>query len=171
MTIDLSAFLDGANKIIQIQGELKENSLNLGYKNYVLTKPIKYDGNVFKVDGEILIQANILFTFEDICDRCLKPTIIDGKTVLSGKLIEGTGEVCEEDEGYDEVIYYKDDTLDIHNNILDQVALALPMKSLCNPQCKGLCPKCGADLNENTCSCVLNDIDPRLEKLKDFFLK
>jgi uncharacterized protein len=45
--------------------------------------------------------------------------------------------------------------------------LSLPIKRLCDEQCKGLCQVCGADLNEGECGCVVEEIDPRLATLRD----
>ncbi len=69
------------------------------------------------------------------------------------------------------MIYYDGEELDITEDIRDMVILSLPMKPLCSDTCKGLCPKCGTNLNEEKCNCVLEEIDPRLEKLREFVPK
>jgi len=48
----------------------------------------------------------------------------------------------------------------------EQFYLALPMKPLCREDCKGLCPRCGEDLNVKGCGCVIETADPRWEALK-----
>ena len=50
--------------------------------------------------------------------------------------------------------------------VMTDVTLELPFQLLCREECKGLCPVCGADLNETTCNCNTKKVDPRLEKLK-----
>ena len=72
-----------------------------------------------------------------------------------------------------EVNYIGDaEEVDTDEILLAQVALEMPSKNLCRPDCKGLCPKCGADLNEGDCGCPKDErVDPRLEKLKDFKIK
>jgi uncharacterized protein len=58
--------------------------------------------------------------------------------------------------------------LDVMPQIQESIYTLLPTKILCRDDCKGLCPECGADLNEGTCSCKNENIDPRLEALKNF---
>ena len=56
--------------------------------------------------------------------------------------------------------------IDMDELVMTDVTLELPFQLLCREDCKGLCPVCGADLNETTCNCNTKQIDPRLEKLK-----
>ncbi|MBU5314195.1 DUF177 domain-containing protein [Tissierella carlieri] len=171
MIIDLSSFLDGTNDLLHFEEELEIDSLNLDGRDIAIVEPIKYEGEVFKIDGEKAIDIRISYVYNEICHRCLKPATNEIKTILSGKLVKGKEETDREYEGYDEVFYYEDDTLDIREHILNQVILSLPMKSLCNFDCKGLCSTCGADLNNTRCNCIQENIDPRFEKLKNFFPK
>ena len=64
------------------------------------------------------------------------------------------------------VSYYKDDQIDLGEMMREQFYLALPMKPLCNDDCKGLCPICGTNLNRGTCDCNRQWEDPRLAALK-----
>jgi len=59
--------------------------------------------------------------------------------------------------------------LDISRALNDNIILNLPMKHLCSEQCRGLCSKCGANLNEVQCGCSDDSIDPRMEGLSKFF--
>ena len=56
--------------------------------------------------------------------------------------------------------------LDLRQPLREQILLALPMHSLCRPDCRGLCPNCGQNLNEGQCTCSTEDIDPRLADLR-----
>lgn len=56
--------------------------------------------------------------------------------------------------------------IDLTQDIKDALLLAVPRKCLCKASCAGLCPRCGADLNKNPCSCQEDEIDPRWEGLK-----
>jgi len=63
--------------------------------------------------------------------------------------------------------YFIDESwLDLRQPLREQILLALPMHSLCRPECKGLCVTCGQNLNEGPCSCDTEEIDPRLAALK-----
>ena len=80
------------------------------------------------------------------------------------------GKYDDEDE-LEDVILYENDELNLEEYIWSQVVSSLPMKTLCSNDCKGLCPTCGVDLNTQSCDCMGNTIDPRLEKLKELFPK
>jgi len=57
--------------------------------------------------------------------------------------------------------------LDLTSLLREQTWLTIPMKPLCCPDCKGLCPQCGVNLNIESCTCEDEEIDPRLAKLKE----
>ena len=59
-----------------------------------------------------------------------------------------------------------DGTLDLAPVICDQILLALPIGSVCRPDCRGLCPNCGQNLNEGRCDCHDESADPRLAALQ-----
>lgn len=170
MTFDLSGFLDKGENVYCFNGELDFSEYKHDDKNFRIIGPVNYNGKIFKVDGDYIINADISYKYESMCDRCLKPTTDEIKTVLSGKLIEDSGGKYNEDD-YEEIIYYKDNLLDLDKYIKSQVIMSIPMKFLCSKKCKGLCSKCGVDLNVEECNCSHESIDPRLEKLKDFFPK
>ena len=58
-------------------------------------------------------------------------------------------------------------TVDITDDVRDALALAIPMKHLCKPDCKGLCPNCGHDLNKEECICLPAEIDNEWSALKE----
>jgi uncharacterized protein len=75
----------------------------------------------------------------------------------------------EEDE--DDRIQVVGDTIDLTPYLEQAVHLALPYRPLCKQDCAGLCPECGVNRNEETCSCNTERIDPRMADLKKFFEK
>ena len=99
-----------------------------------------------------------------------KPTTMEMETLLSEQIIIDKGNINIE-EFDEEFIYLQDYLLNMDDYIWSQVVISLPMKILCSNNCKGLCPQCGIDLNTQSCNCMDNTIDPRLEKLKELFPK
>jgi len=70
------------------------------------------------------------------------------------------------------VSYYRDDSIDLDETIREQLLLELPMKRVCRPDCRGLCPRCGTNLNQSSCACVPETApDPRLAALGQLFGK
>ncbi len=64
-----------------------------------------------------------------------------------------------------EIGYYQEDSLLLEDVLREQVLLSLPVRTLCKPDCKGLCPRCGENRNSQVCSCDVGPSDPRWEAL------
>ncbi len=179
MKLDLSGFLEGREDMIKLEGQIDSIDLNLKDRDAELVGPVDYSLLVFEADREKAIDMEIDFTYSESCSRCLERSKNNMKSRLSGKLVKGKRDLekelkeenNEDQEGYEEVLYYENNTLNLDEYIREQILLTLPMKTVCAEDCKGLCSKCGIDLNKGECDCVHDDIDPRLEKLKDFFPK
>ncbi|NJB68983.1 uncharacterized protein GGQ74_002677 [Desulfobaculum xiamenense] len=97
------------------------------------------------------------------CDRCMNDAPVDIEQEFD--IFEEIGDTDETDEPRlreegDIVV------LDAGAILWEQFLLALPAKPLCTPDCKGLCSKCGADLNEGPCGCSADDGDPRMAALR-----
>lgn len=69
----------------------------------------------------------------------------------------------------DSIAYVEGDELDVAEAVVENVISTLPIKRLCSIDCKGLCQKCGIDLNKETCQCDNEEIDLRMAKLMDLF--
>lgn len=167
---DLSNFLYSNDYALHLEGEIKSRPLPKE-SNIKIIDPIKYVGDIFKVDGEYDLGVNITYSIDSNCDRCLLPTTEKIETVLSEKMIVDKGNYNDEEneESEEDYIYLENNSFDLEDYIWNQVITSLPMKILCNNECKGLCPQCGVDLNTQSCDCEENTIDPRLEKLKELF--
>lgn len=110
------------------------------------------------------------------CGRCLEPFELPVDQELDlfylphrpDAAVEGEEE--EDDVGLSDhdmvVAFYRGGELDLGQMVREQFFLAVPMKHLCRQDCAGLCPACGANRNQATCNCVLEDTDPRLMPLK-----
>jgi uncharacterized protein len=132
---------------------------------------IRFDDNV-DVRGDVTIFSH------PSCDRCLK-TYPQKKTVavhvLMAPLYE-TKKQEEEEDGLEkelvkedfEFSYYEGDRIDLSAIIREQIVLDEPMKHLCREDCKGICQRCGKDLNEGPCGCVETHHDSRWDVLKGF---
>ena len=64
-----------------------------------------------------------------------------------------------------EIGYYQGDSLLLEDVLREQVLLSLPVRTLCKPDCKGLCPRCGENRNSTACTCEEGPADPRWEAL------
>lgn len=169
MSIDLSSFIDQAEKVMSFDGEISKEKAIINSSEFKIVSPIIYNGSIYKIEGYYSINLNIIYEYETKCARCLKQTVKKLKTSFDGKLVEeGNNKDVLED---DNIVLYSNNFLDIDKYVLSEISSSLPMKTLCTDKCKGICLKCGTDLNKNNCDCIEDNTDPRFEKLKDLFVK
>lgn len=111
-------------------------------------------------------SINALVAFE--CDRCLKP--IEMPVSQSFDLVYlpplGIGDEHELGDQDLDTGFYQGEAIDVDDLVREQVELALPMARLCTEECQGLCPECGANLNQGRCSCTSEESDPRWAALR-----
>ena len=166
MKLDLSRLFDKTVYKVQISETLDVEKIEIADKTLNLIKPIKIDGEIKKTGDDNILEANIICEYTEYCDRCLKKFPNKVETVLSGRLVE----MSKKNEAQDDVenlIFVEGDNVHLDELVISSLLLSLPMKSLCDEGCKGLCPVCGIDLNKEQCDCEANDIDPRLAKLRE----
>lgn len=113
--------------------------------------------NLFRF--KITVSTKAVFA----CDRCLKKFDSDFNHKIEQIYKLGSGDL-ESDEI--EVLPQNCKEIDISQAIQDIFILNRPIQLFCQKECKGLCVRCGANLNEQICECQRDEIDPRLEKLK-----
>jgi len=116
------------------------------------------------VTGDTAIQQQ--------CSRCLEPFVlpvhIDIEDVFVPSVDMATGQPIHPDDEDEALLIDEHHILDLSELLRQSILLTLPMTPLCRPDCKGLCPTCGANLNYETCSCEEEDIDPRWAALSLF---
>ncbi|MBV8552909.1 MAG: DUF177 domain-containing protein [Acidobacteriaceae bacterium] len=122
--------------------------------------------------GEIRVQGDLDVTMEATCDRCLEGAKFPVKNHFdlvympsAGAAAHGEDEV---DEAGVEVGYYEGSGLGLNDILREVVLLALPMQLVCSEACKGICPVCGQNRNQQDCGCHLEAADDRWSKLKAF---
>ncbi|MDO4540123.1 MAG: DUF177 domain-containing protein [Syntrophomonadaceae bacterium] len=98
------------------------------------------------------------------CSRCLSEFEQELSRDWEVKLLER--EPGDEAEQAEDWLLITDDHIDLRDTIREAVILAVPFRPLCSPDCRGICPGCGAELNREHCHCQGEDTDPRWEKLK-----
>jgi uncharacterized protein len=124
-------------------------------------------------DRDLQVNGTVDAAIRFRCSRCTKefsqPLAIrfDLSYLPQPKWTNGKAEIELRYEEM-EVAYYDGISLDVDLMILEQIELAIPMKLVCREDCRGLCYRCGAELNEGTCLCTNEKRDSRLSVLLDF---
>ena len=149
----LDARLGEAGDTLPLKGHLDETSYTLGEREFSLPSGIDYDLMLTNA-GEGILATGILTTHVvGTCDRCLSPAEFD----VSGEVDEyylfeepeDTGD--DDDDELDFSLVSADNTIDLSGALLSSLVMETPFVVLCRPDCKGLCPVCGANLNEEDC--------------------
>jgi uncharacterized protein len=140
------------------------------------TGPLKATGKVDLVSdtlGEIRFKGHMNVAMEADCDRCLEsaPYPVDADFELFYRpLSEGYGEEVKLDELKAEEAdmgFYEGDGVELNDVLREFVLLSLPMQRLCSESCKGICPACGQNRNQQQCECKTAAIDDRWAVLKE----
>lgn len=161
MTLDLKRVFANVGEKVDIDYALDMSNFEL-YGNYPLNVPVSVKGSVQNRATVVSLYLEIFYEFNAPCDRCGTDTV-HKHTVTVDKLLATALERQESDT----IIEVPGMKLDVDELVYTEVVLSLPTKHLCNDSCKGICSKCGKNLNEGECSCETKEIDPRLSALAE----
>lgn len=121
-------------------------------------------GEVVNTAGALWVKGFVNAEMNCRCDRC-------GREFKRGKRVEVSVPVVDaEDTDEAEAFCLEGDKLDIDDLLETVFILDTELQGLCRPDCKGLCPRCGKDLNEGPCDCG-KEVDPRLAVLEQLLDK
>jgi uncharacterized protein len=155
--------------------EANQRLADLGYGDVRLVGDLQVEARVTRSGRDVFVIGSVAGHVAIHCVRCLTEfeMPIGGDFHLDLALgevardsVPGEMELKRADL---EVDPYEGDSVDLAATALEQAMLFVPDYPLCKEGCKGLCPRCGADLNREVCSCTLGGVDSRLaalEKLK-----
>ncbi|MFO0753352.1 MAG: DUF177 domain-containing protein [Thermodesulfovibrionales bacterium] len=135
-----------------------------------VVSPARASLRIEKREAEVLVQGEVQAEVELQCSRCLQGFTVPVRSSLS--VVYDPAESISREENYSlkgdelDMGFYRNDTLDLNDLLLEQMLLNIPMKPLCRPDCKGICPQCGKDLTAEKCACEVSEIDPRMKVLE-----
>ncbi len=132
-------------------------------EGYHLEGTLSFTGTLTNTNGILQLDGRLMTAYSSECYRCLSKV---GR-VLDVKIKENF--INSADADGSDMYPFEGKILDLDKALRDNIILNLPMKQLCSGDCKGLCSRCGANLNEEQCGCGDDDIDPRLEGLNKYF--
>jgi len=130
--------------------------------------PVSFDVRAERAGGGVRVSGSLSAEFEVACVRCLVafPHAVerDFEARYRRTVADGGSDEAELDESDLDLDYYGDEGIDLQQLLGEQLLLSLPMKPLCQTECKGLCSQCGVNLNDEICDCE-PEVDPRLASL------
>lgn len=158
---------DGKEKIYTQELEMEKFRAPDGVYDLVEAKPVRL--HVMNAgDRTLVLDGSAELSLMIPCSRCLELVKIPFSLNLERTLdMKRTDEDRVKD--LDEQPYLQGYNLDVDQLVRDELLLNLPMKVLCNEDCKGICNRCGANLNYETCDCDRSSLDPRMSVIQDIF--
>jgi len=163
MKISLLEFIKGKDKKIEIKENL-DKDYNINDIDFVT--PISVSLQLYKVGDDLSGSIRVKYEYTEECSRCLKKY---KKTIEKEEdLFISSEKIALEDKDSD--IFYiqlENDQIEIDDVVEEIFNINRPLKPLCDENCEGLCPECGTNLNDEKCNCDTDEIDPRMEQLKE----
>ncbi len=152
------------NKRLEVQGQVETTFLDEEMRRFY-PEALKLSAVVDKFGRDYRIDLYVKTKAHYVCDRCLSS--FEQNYEESQRQIYQVGEGTLR-EVEDEVIQLPANTteIDLTSFISEIIYLYHPIKMVCKADCKGICPQCGANLNEEGCNCDSEAIDPRWEALR-----
>ncbi|WP_295748017.1 DUF177 domain-containing protein [uncultured Oscillibacter sp.] len=158
MLIDVRPILHTPGKHLEFQFSLDLSDLEFDGRKPV-SRPVEVTGEVRNTADLLELALTAETTLDAVCDRCGKEFLLEKEVsyrcMLAEELQNGES---------DEIVLLEDGKADAGDLARTAFILGMDSKTLCSEDCKGLCPRCGANLNVGPCSCQ-KEPDPRLAAL------
>lgn len=160
MKIDVSDILvsDGQSKKISADIALENAEFNGNFLRF--TKPVSVCGTAENIGGSVVLSLKADTRFETECAKCLENFGVDFSYDINGTFVKNGAS--------DDVCTLCGSEIDLSDVVLQHLYMNLPISFICKDDCKGLCQKCGQNLNKGECTCGDDDIDPRMAALLNF---
>ena len=134
---------------------------------YPVSKPVLAEGTVRNTADVLVMKGMITTQLYGVCDRCATEFVQAVEIPIDVVLVEELSNEDSEDEG---VFPLEADSADLDEIVRTVFVLNMDSKLLCKPDCKGLCCRCGKNLNEGACNCQ-KELDPRFAALRQLLDK
>ena len=158
MVIDVRPILHTPGKRLDFRFALDLSDLEFDGRRPV-NRPVEVEGEVRNTADLLELFLTARTTLDAVCDRCGKEFPLEKEISYGCMLAEEL-----QNEESDEIVLLEDGKTDAGELARTAFILGMDSKTLCSEDCKGLCPRCGADLNLGPCSCK-REPDPRLAAL------
>lgn len=129
---------DIPKKGLDVHQSLEASSLGLLEEELLCLSPLSISGRLNRVDKTVLAHIDLQGKFVFNCSRCLEPIEKENSYHFD----------------FDYGVEQETDSIDLGEDIRQELLMGAPAKILCQPQCKGLCARCGVNFNQTSCMCI-----------------
>ena len=166
MLLGLAKIIETPGASIPFSTSVDLSDLRYG-ECYPVSEPVQASGTVRNTAGVLVMTGTISTTIHGVCDRCAADYEEDVEFPIDIVLVTELSNEENEDEW---VFPLEGDSADLEDIVRTVFVLNLDSKLLCKPDCKGLCCRCGKNLNDGPCNCQ-KELDPRFAALKQLLEK
>ena len=166
MRLELSSIIDRPGESIDFSVSVDLSDLVYGTSKPV-SEPVTASGTVRNTAGVLMMKGEISTCIHGTCDRCASSFDRQVEMPIDAVLVTELANEENEDEW---VFHLEADGADLEDIVRTVFVLNMDSKLLCKEDCKGLCCKCGKNLNEGPCNCQ-KEVDPRFAALKQLLDK
>ena len=160
MLLRLSKIIEVPDSALPFETKLDLHEMQFG-GCFPVQEPVAAKGEIKNTAGVLLLEGTLTTVLHGVCDRCAAAFEREVSYPVHCVL---TTELENEDEADEWTFLLQDDTADLDEILTTAFVLNMDSKLLCKPDCKGLCFRCGKNLNEGDCDCR-PETDPRLAVL------
>lgn len=162
MIIDLSEIIKDYGGKMSVSATVEMDDTEFLGESFTFNKPLNINGTIVNNTKSLELSATVEGEMQTHCARCNKPITASVKFRVNELLVSEESGIHD-----DETIVFSDNKLDITDIVLNGFLMSVSGRYLCREDCKGLCQKCGADLNSGDCGCENDEIDPRWADLRE----
>ena len=169
MRINLSELFtcEGKKKVYTLEFTLP--SVTFSGETYRILKAEPFELEITGLGGRKFSMAGKLpVVLEAPCARCLEPVSFECELDFDRDFMVGRT-ADEQEDSMDEDNYLDGYNLDVDQLVCNELLVSLPMRILCSEDCKGICNRCGTNLNLRTCTCDTRELDPRMSVIQEIF--
>lgn len=162
MKLELISIISNNGAALNFENDLTFEKTEFLGSVYEFSGPLQVVGKIENISGSLLLTAKVNGKVKSECARC-------GKNLEISVSYDMREILAQDENDEDDVVLLEGTVLDLSETVLKNFYANVPSKILCSPDCKGLCPHCGANKNEVVCECEEDNIDPRMAVIDNLF--
>lgn len=148
MKIDVTEALNNPGRSVKFDCLKDIGEAKVGEETFEFTTPLNVKGKLMFTGEDFIAKGDINVSYKTECDRCTKEL----NNALAFDFSEEFTKA--EDEDHPDRYVFSQNKIDLMPMTMDNISLMMPMKHICDVDCKGLCPICGINWNDKDCGCL-----------------